>query len=124
MIGYLKGALLVASALVVLWAYNYVGDMRQQLDVKTAQLAQNEIIIDGLTSSLNTLKVDIEAASDRIEKVEEARKVSKKALDNLEETINKHNLAKIRNRKPELLRRVYERGTNKYYREIQDVMEK
>jgi rRNA-processing protein FCF1 len=123
MIAYIKAGAIAIGAAAVLWVYVYVNDMRDELDLRIAENAQSKLVISELKGSIGGILENLEEADASLKRIEISRKKSKEKLDKLEETIHKHDIAKIRTRKPELLRRIYERGTNKYYKEIENVME-
>lgn len=123
MIGYLKGGALAISGLIILWFYIYVNDMRNELDIRIEQQAKTEQVVKVLKQSIGSIKEDIEDAEARLSALQEERIKSKKKLDNLENILANHDIKKIRSKKPELLRRVYERGLNQYYGDVRNVME-
>jgi septal ring factor EnvC (AmiA/AmiB activator) len=123
MMTYIKGLMAVAVFGALFGGYVYVKDLRTELDLRIEKQAKQQVLIEGLNSSIGLIKTSLQASSNRLKEIESGRKKSKKRLDVLEDTIGKHDIAKIRQRKPELLRRVYERGTNKYYGDVRNAME-
>lgn len=119
----LKIALAAAAAAAVLMVYLYVKDMREELTMRIGIEARNELVVDGLSESIAIIRKDLALAEKLTKSLQESRKDTKAKLDSLEEVLNGHDLDKIASKKSELLRRVYERGLNKYYGDIQRIME-
>ena len=101
--------------------YMYYKDTQQRIAILTENNAKLEIAIQISEESITTLQNDIEKNAELNRELQSQLQVAEQYGDQLRNTLRKHNLTHLANKKPGLIERKMQNATNRLWNDLADI---
>jgi len=120
---YFKLAGLLAAASLGLAGYYYVNNLQAQVvKLSNANVVYHETVKD-LTFSIEGMQDSITEDRIRLDKAYVEMRENRKEVADMQVKLSKHDLGKIIQRKPKLFEKIAQKGTDKYYKDLEELSE-
>ena len=113
------GVLLILGSIYA--GYYYVNSLTNQLVELNKANTKYQLIVEDLEFSMSGLKDDILTDRLRSERLDVEIKKNRKALSDFESNLSRHDIDKIMQRKPKMFEKIAQKGTDKYYKELEEI---
>ena len=118
---YFKLAGLLAALSLGIAGYYYVNNLTAQVaNLSTANALYVETVRE-LKFSMDSIRDDIATDRVRMDAAYESMKKNKERVTKLSKTLAKHDLQNIIQSKPKLFEKAAQKGTDKYYRDLEEL---
>lgn len=109
---------------ILLLCFTVIGSVifAQSLQIKSL-IKDNVKMQSTITTQIETqkiLKKNFEAYQINVDKVNSEFKKYRVEVDKIEKKLSKHNLVKLIDKKPKLMEKIFNKGTDKVFREIEE----
>ena len=115
----MAGALLAAGVL----GYFYVTGLQAEVKDLTVANVKFSVAADQMNFAIEGLKDDIETNKIRMNNINTQLEENSTEVSALRTKLSKHDLRKIIQRKPKLFEKIAQKGTDKYYAELEEITE-
>ena len=101
--------------------YMYYKDTQQRIATLTENNAKLEVAVQISEDSVELLQDDIEKNAELNRELQKELQVAEKYGDQLRNTLRKHNLTHLANKKPGLIERKMQNATNRLWNDLADI---
>ena len=120
---YFRIAGLLAALSLGAAGYYYVTSLQGHVLELTISNTKQTKIIEDLEFSIDSIRDDILTDRLRADKAYESMKENRKEVSDITKMLSEHDLRKIIQRKPEWFEKISQKGTDKYYSELEELSE-
>ena len=101
--------------------YLYYKDTQQRIATLTANNAKLETAVQISEESISTLRGDIERNAELNKELQRELQIAERYGDQLRDTLQKHNLTHLANKKPGLIEKRMQNATNRLWDDLADI---
>ena len=113
------GAVLAATAA----GYWYVTGLQSDVEDLTAANAVYQVAVKEMKFSIEGLRDDIATDRARMDKFNDKIVENASEVSEIRSLFSKHDLGRIIQNKPQLFKKIAQKGTNKYYKDLEEITE-